>query len=90
MIKRVGDYYACRDWNEEVYRTGLLNYIWQMPKAQKMVILIVCCGCVRYCVAKKFLSPVYNNIRENIASRVKLSVQRSAENGITQKRIVDA
>ena len=54
MIKRVGDYYACRDWNEEVYRTGLLNYIWQMPKAQKMIILIVCCGCVRYCVAKSF------------------------------------
>ena len=83
MIKRVGDYYACRDWNEEVYRTGLLNYIWQMPKAQKLVILIVCCGCVRYCVAKSFYHLYTTTLERTLfceRSRVCKGVQKRASN----------
>ena len=70
IIKRVGDYYACRDWNEEVYRTGLVNYIWQMPKAQNGYSDSLLRLCPLLC-CKKFLSPVYNNIRENIIFRAK-------------------
>ena len=65
IIKRVGDYYACRDWNEEVYRTGLVNYIWQMPKAQNGYSDSLLRLCPLLCCKKVFITCIQQNKREH-------------------------